>query len=90
MTLSAPGAMRPIDSQLQYLVISSASAPSTGVRLGTASHATDEFVSGDAVAQTELRRALELDRVGQRPIDRLSRLEIPRPPKFFNDLSLRD
>src|SRR6266550_3344105 len=61
-----------------------------GGTLGTASHAADQDVLGDAVVAEKLLRALELHPLGQRPIGLGGRLWKPCSPKDVDDMLLRD
>lgn len=58
--------------------------------LGAASHAADELVSGDAVAHPEIRGALKVNLVWQRPIGLVGRMVQSRPTKHGNELLLRE
>jgi hypothetical protein len=55
-----------------------------------AAHAADQDVSANAEAfETKFLRVFEFDRVGERSIGFLGRLEQSRPPEHFNDVLLR-
>jgi hypothetical protein len=70
-------------TQSRKAALSSAYAepPPNWRALGTTSHAADQLVSGNAEARAKLRCTLKLNRIGQRTISLVGRLEMSRPAK---------